>query len=166
MWAWSTFLPPLYRLYVYATLDKEKNQKIIKGVLHEIDKTEDCSIDINELIAALWRKQTNKRLPACCQPSYLENTTLNWVTSSWDSSLLQLMPMETRRQPLQRLLTWRILLSSYLSKLWLRVWDCRTVGLLCSLCVGLGAIGSKNKLRWRCGWMCSMTLWTTEGWRL
>jgi len=50
---------PLYRLYT--TLDKDKNEKIsieeatnfIKGVLHVIDQNEDCSIDIDEFIAAL-----------------------------------------------------------------------------------------------------------------
>ena len=50
---------PLYRLY--ATLDRDKNEKIsieeatnfIKGVLHVIDQNEDCSIDIDEFIAAL-----------------------------------------------------------------------------------------------------------------
>merc|ERR1719153_826064 len=50
---------PLYRLYV--TLDKDKNEKIsieeatefFKSALSIIDKNEDCSIDIDEIIASL-----------------------------------------------------------------------------------------------------------------
>ena len=50
---------PLYRLY--ATLDKDKNEKLsleeadnfIKGTIDVIDQNKDCSIDIDELIATL-----------------------------------------------------------------------------------------------------------------
>eukprot|EP00091_Calanus_sinicus_P018270 TRINITY_DN4114_c0_g1_i11.p1 TRINITY_DN4114_c0_g1~~TRINITY_DN4114_c0_g1_i11.p1 ORF type:complete len:328 (-),score=105.51 TRINITY_DN4114_c0_g1_i11:158-1141(-) len=58
---------PLYRLYT--TLDKDKNEKIsieeatnfIKGVLHTIDQNEDCSIDIDEFIAALDESKLPKQ---------------------------------------------------------------------------------------------------------
>merc|ERR1712055_238293 len=58
---------PLYRLYV--TLDKDKNEKIsieeatnfLKGVLHVIDKNEDCSIDIDEIIASLDESKLPKQ---------------------------------------------------------------------------------------------------------
>ena len=57
---------PLYRLY--ATLDRDKNEKIsfeeaknfIKGTLYVIDQNEDCSIDTDELIATL----KNSKLPS------------------------------------------------------------------------------------------------------
>jgi len=54
---------PLYRLY--ATLDRDKNEKLsfeeaelfIKGTLYVIDQNEDCSIDTDELIATLRKSQ-------------------------------------------------------------------------------------------------------------
>jgi len=58
---------PLYRLYV--TLDKDKNEKIsieeatdfFKSALSIIDKNEDCSIDIDEIIASLDESKLPKQ---------------------------------------------------------------------------------------------------------
>lgn len=58
---------PLYRLYV--TLDKDKNEKIsieeannfLKSSLSIIDKNEDCSIDIDEIIASLDESKLPKQ---------------------------------------------------------------------------------------------------------
>ena len=58
---------PLYRLYV--TLDKDKNEKIsieeatnfLKSALSIIDKNEDCSIDIDEIIASLDESKLPKQ---------------------------------------------------------------------------------------------------------
>ena len=55
---------PLYRLY--ATLDRDKNQKISseeatnlwKGALTMIDQNKDCSIDIDEVVASLEKLMT------------------------------------------------------------------------------------------------------------
>jgi len=58
---------PLYRLY--ATLDKDKNEKIsideatnfLKSALFVIDKNEDCSIDLDEFIASLDESKLPKK---------------------------------------------------------------------------------------------------------
>merc|ERR1719153_2235253 len=58
---------PLYRLYV--TLDKDKNEKIsieeatdfFKSALSIIDKNEDCSIDIDEIISTLDESKLPKQ---------------------------------------------------------------------------------------------------------